>query len=206
MHITLGRRARLMALGTGFLTAASVALSASGPALADTADTGGTGSLSVPVAVLAGAANANIVVLAVTPGSSSFDPATRTDNFTMPVTGGNGEVGNFYGTVDYGGSLAFFNAKTGKNLVIASLELNFFTGKLTGVLPGGAHQTAIAYLNGTMSSSTSAGPPATETFSCDELDLSTKGAAALNSGLGVKVFKHGLDIGAFTTTFDVTIT
>jgi len=206
MHITFGRRPRLTALGAGLLTAAAFALSASGPALADTTDTGGSGTLSVPVAVVAGLAKANIAALPGTPASSSFDPTTGSDSFTMPVTGGTGEVSNFSGKVEFGGSMVFINGANGKSVTITGIELNFFNGALTGILPGGTKHTVLAYVRGDSSTSTSAGPPATETFTTDELDLSSKAAGALNTGLGTKAFIKGTDIGGFTTTYDVTIT
>jgi len=205
MHITFGRKSRLATLGAGLLSAAALAVSASGPALADTADTGGTGSLSVPIAVVVGAANANIVMLPGTPATSSFDPTAGTDTVTFPVTGGNGEVSNFFGTVHYGGSLVFINSKTGKSVVVTNIQLNFFTAAVTGQFPGSTHQTALAYNHGVMSTSSNPGPPATETFTTDQINLSTKAATMLNTGLGTKVFHHGIDIGGFTTTFDVTV-
>ena len=205
MQVTFGRRSRLITLGAGLLAAAAVAVSASGPALADTTDTGGSGALSVPVPVLVGLASANIIALPGDPITSSVG-STGLDAFTMPVTGGTGEVSNFTGTVDYGGTLVFVNGANGKNVAITGLKLNFFTGALTGVLPGATKHTALAYVGGDLSTSTSAGPPATETFSCDQLSLSAKAAGALNTALGTKVFVKGADIGAFTTTFDVTIT
>jgi len=205
MHITFGRKSRLVTLGAGLLSAAALAISASGPALADTADTGGTGSLIVPIAVVVGAANANIVMLPGTPATSSFDPTAGTDTVTFPVTGGNGEVGNFSGTVHYGGSLVFINSKTGTSVTVTNIQLNFFNGAVTGQFPGGTKQTALAYIRGVMSSSSDPGPPATETFTTDEVDLSLKAATALNTALGTKVFRRGTDIGGFTTTFDVTV-
>jgi len=205
MRVTLGRRSRLIALGAGLLTAAGLAVSASGPALADTTDTGGTGTLSVPVTVVGGLAHASIAVLAGTPATSTFDPATGAVSTTMPVTGGNGEVSNFFGVVDYGGSMVFIDAATGKGATVANMQLNFFTGTLTGQINGSTKQTAIAYIRGDNSTSTSAGPPATETFTTDELDLAHAGAHALNIALGTKAFIKGTNIGGFTTTFDVTI-
>ncbi len=203
MHITVGRRSRLTALGAGLITAAALAISSAGPALADTADTGGSASLAIPDTFLVGLAKSAIIVLPETPVTSS--DATGADTYTLPVTGGNGEVSNFYGTLDLGGSIKVVDAATRKSVAITGIELNFFTGALTGIFPGGTKHTTLAYLNGDMSSSSSAGPPATETFSCDELDLSAKAATALNTRLGTKAFKKGTSVGAFTTTFDVTI-
>jgi len=205
MHISIGRRSRLTALGAGLITAAAIAVSASGPALADTTDTGGSASLAVPVAVVAGLAHANIVMLAGTPATSSFDPTAGTDTVTNPVTGGNAEVSNFYGILKLGGSLFLLNASNGKTVNITGLQLNFFTGALQGVLPGNTKPSPLAYVRGVSSTSSDPGPPATETFSTTELDLSTKAATALNTDLATKVFRHGINIGAFTTTFDVTV-
>lgn len=207
MHISIGRRSRLTALGAGLVSAAAIAVSASGPALADTADTGGSASLAVPVAVVAGLANANIVMLPGTPATSSFDPKARTDTVTNPVTGGNAEVRNFYGILKLGGSLVVMDAKTHKSVNITGLQVNLFQGTLQGILPGNTTVTTLAYLNGVMSTSSDAGPPATETLTCSALSLSTKAATALNTDLGVtRVFRHGINIGSFTTTFDVTVT
>jgi hypothetical protein len=203
MHITLGRRSRLTALGAGLITAAALAVSAAGPALADTVDTGGSASLAIPDTFLVGLAKSAIIVLPESPVTSS--DASGADTFTLPVTGGNGEVSNFGGIVDMGGSINVVDAATGKSVAITGIELNFFTGALTGIFPGATKHTTLAYLNGDMSDSSNAGPPATETVSCDELDLSLKAATALDTGLGAKAFKKGTSIGAFTTTFDVTI-
>jgi hypothetical protein len=205
MHISIGRRSRLTALGAGLITAAAIAVSASGPALADTADTGGSASLAVPVAVVVGLAHANIAMLPGTPATSSFDPRAGTDTVTSPVTGGNAEVSNFYGILKMGGSLFFINGSNGKRVKIRNLQLNLFTGTLQGVFPGSTTVTTLAFLVGTCSTSSDPGPPATETLTCDQLNLSTKAATALNTDLVTKVFRHGTDIGAFTTTFDVTV-
>jgi hypothetical protein len=182
MHIAFGRKSRLTALGAGLITAAALAVSSSGPALADTADTGGTAVVSLTGSFLTSLAKSNVIVLPGTPATSSF--ATGPDAYTVPVTGGNGEVSIFFG----------------------NLELDLFTGALTGTFPGSTRQTALAYLAGDISASSSAGPPATETLSAGQFDLSWKAATALNDGLGTTVLKRGTNIGNFTTTFDVTST
>jgi len=205
MRITFGRKSRIATLGAGLLIAAVVAVSGSGPALADTTDTGGTASLSVPVAVVAGLAHAKIVMLPATPASSSFDPTSGTNTVTQPVTGGNAEVTNLYGILQLGGSLVLINAGNGKSVTVTDMRLNFFTAALQGKLSGGTSRIALGYVRGIMSTSTNSGPPLTETFTTDEIDLSGKAATALNTALGTKVFIRGTDIGAFTTTFEATI-
>jgi len=204
MHISIGRRTRLTALGAGLLSAAAFALSAAGPAAADTADTGGTAALSVPRAAVVGLGKSSVIMLPGSPGSASY--ASGAETFTMPVTGGTGEVGNFSGIVDLGGKLVVINTKAGHTVNITDIQLNFFTGALTGVLPGGTAHTPLAYLSGDLSTSKDPGPPATETVSSSEVDMSGKLAAALNKALNTTAFVKGTNMGAFTATFDVTIT
>jgi hypothetical protein len=204
MHISIGRRTRLTAMGAGLVSAAAIAISAAGPAVADTADTGGSAALSVPRAVVVGLAKSTIIMLPGSPGSASYGAGTET--FSMPVTGGTGEVSNFSGIVDLGGTLVVVNSKAGKTVNISDIELNLFTGALTGVLPGSTAHTALGYLTGDMSTSSDPGPPATETISCTEVDMSAKLASALNAALGTTAFVKGTNLGAFTATFDVTIT
>jgi hypothetical protein len=203
MRITFGRKSRLAALGAGLMTAAALAVSASGPALADTADTGGTATISLTSTYLLNLAKSNVIVLPGAPVTSSF--ANGLDAYTLPVTGGNGEVSIFFGKVDFGGSLVLLNGKAGKTVTITNVQLNFFTGALTGQLPGGTTQTALGYFGGNEATSTSAGPPATESFSADQLNLSGKAAKALNTDLNTTAFARGTDIGTFATTFDVTV-
>jgi hypothetical protein len=203
MHISIGRRARLTALGAGLISAAAFALSAAGPAAADTTDTGGTAALSVPRGAVVGLAKSTVIMLPGSPGSATYTGGAET--FTMPVTGGTGEVSNFSGIVNLGGKLVVINTKAGHTVNIMNLQLNLFTGALTGVLPSSTAHTALAYLNGNLSTSSDPGPPATETISSSEVDMSAKLASALNKALATKAFVRGTNMGAFTVTFDVTV-
>lgn len=135
--------------------------------------------------------------------ASSF--ASGADSYTFSVTGGNGEVSTYYGTIDLGGTLVVINAKTGKTVTVANLELNYFTGAITGHINGSTTSTTIANLGGDLSQSTSAGPPAFETFTADQLLVAAKGARALNTAPSTTAFARGSSLGTFTTTYDVTI-
>lgn len=203
MSMRFGRRGRLITLAGGMAAAAAVALATSGTALADTADTGGTAAISVPQAFVIGLGKSQVLLFAGSPATSSYATGTETDTFT--VTGGNGEVSSFSGIVDLGGTLVAVNAANGKTATVSNIELNFYTGALTGQVTGSTAQIALAYLGGDLSESSNPGPPATETFSADQVNLSLKAARALNAALGTTVFKRGAALGGFTTTFDVTI-
>jgi len=205
MHITIGRRTRITALGAGLITAAALALATAGPAAADTADTGGTAVLTMPRTYFAGIASHGITLIAGAPATSSYNagPSTKKSNIadTFTVTGGNGEVSNFYGIVDLGGAIVAIGQK-GATATITNLELNFFNGTLTGEINGSTKQVVIADVGGDLSTSTGTG---TETFTATALTTAPAGAKALNTALNTTAFTSGKDLGAFTTTFDVTI-
>lgn len=207
MHIAFGRRARLTALGAGLITATAVALSSAAPALATTADTGGTATISIPRADLVLLAKAGIILLPGSPATASYTAGTgkfnSIDANTFTVTGGNGEVSNFTGVVSLGGTLVIINAAHSQIVTISNLEFNFFNGTLKGHINGATHGTPLAYVGGSLSTSTGTG---TETFSASELISSAAGAKALNTALGTTAFVKGINLGSFTTTFDVTIT
>ena len=103
MRRTFGRVSRLAALGAGVATAAAIALSASGPALADTTDTGGTATITFSLQYLEHLAKAGILVLPGAPASGSY--ATGFYNASLTVTGGNAEVNNFFGALKIGGNV-----------------------------------------------------------------------------------------------------
>jgi hypothetical protein len=203
MHISIGRRTRLIVLGAGLISAAAIAISATVPAEADTADTGGTAALSVPRAVVVGLAKSTVIILPGSPGSAGY--ANGAETFTMPVTGGTGEVSNFSGIVNLGGKLVVINTKGGHTVTISGLQLNFFTGALSGVLSGTTNHQALGFLSGDLSTSSDAGPPATESVSASEVLMSGNLAKALNTALGTTAFVKGTNMGSFTSTFEVTV-
>jgi hypothetical protein len=204
MRITLGRWSRLAALGAGVAAAVAVATTAAGPALADTVDTGGTASISLAGPYALSLAKAGIVVFASGTATSSWN--SNAVSYSLSVNGGTGEVSNFFGFVNLGGKLRVVNAKNGKAVVLSGLSLSFDTGVISAKPVGGTGRIALADVGGNLSTDTSAGPPPTETFSCDGLTLDSAGARYLDSKLMTTAFKAGDTLGGFTTTFTVTIT
>jgi hypothetical protein len=154
-----------------------------------------------------GLAKHGVIALPGSPATSSYTAGasnfSSSDACTFTVTGGTGEISNFSGIIDLGGSIVLVNAAHSQTVTISNLELNFFTGALTGMIGSSSSQTTIAWVSGNLSSSTGTG---TESFSASQLLVATKGATALNAALGVKAFTHGTNLGGFATTYDVTIT
>ena len=204
MHISIGRRTRLTALGAGLISAAAIAFSSAGTAVADTADTGGTAALEHSPRGGGEPGQVDRHHAAWQPGQRELRQRRRDLLDARDRRHWRGQ--QLPGIVDLGGKLVVINTKAGKTVNITNLQLNFYTGALTGVLPGSTAHTTLGYLTGDMSTSTDPGPPATETISCTEVDLSAKMASALNTALNTKAFVRGTNLGAFTATFDVTIT
>ncbi len=160
----------------------------------------------MPRGYLVSLAKSGIILLPGAGATSAYTAgisnASSTDAYTFPVTGGNGEVSNFFGIVDLGGSLVYINSSHSQTAAVTSLRLNFFTGALTGIINGAAHSVTIAYVGGNLSTSTGSG---TETFSATQLSFGGKAASALNTALATKAFVKAVNLGALSTTFDVTI-
>lgn len=205
MQITFGRRTRLGILGAGLITATAVALSSSAVAFADTTDTGGSATVTIPRADLVALGKLGVMILPGAPATGSYVQGPSNfksfENITTPVTGGTGEVSNFSGIVQMGGSLVLVNTAHSQTVTITGLQLNFFTGALQGIINGAPHHTTIAWVSGTLSSSSGGG---SETFSCTQLITAGTGVSAINAALGAKVLIKGIDLGAFTTTYTVT--
>ena len=109
--------------------------------------------------------------------------------------------------MDLGGKLVVINTKAGKTVNITNRRAELLSrARSPAFCPAARAHTTLGYLTGDMSTSTDPGPPATETISCTEVDMSAKMASALNTALNTKAFVRGTNLGAFTATFDVTIT
>lgn len=204
MHSPPGRgtrAARLAALGAS-LAIVATASSAAGMALADTADTGGTATIALSTRYLEALAKAGVILIPAAPASSSY--ASGADAYTFSVTGGNGDVNNFVGSVDLGGQLRVVNARNGRTVILTSLRFSFDNGNLTGTLSGTKTKVVLADIGGDLSEADNAGPPKTETFSSDQFTVDRSAARRFDAALGTTAFRAGADMGGFTTTFDVT--
>ena len=201
MRRTFGRGSRLAVLGAGVATAAALALSSAGPALADTTDTGGTATITFSLQYLEHLTRAGILVLPGAPASGSY--ATGFYNATLNVTGGNAEVTNFFGALKIGGGkLRIVNADNGKFVVLAGFSFNFNDGTLSAKPVGSTTRVILADIGGNLSSGESGTPPdVIENFACDQLPVDPAGAKFLDAALGTKAFTAGADLGGFTTTF-----
>lgn len=201
MHMTMGRRARLAALCGGIAAASALALATAGTALADTADTSGTATISVPVKFFGALAKGGVIIVPQNPATESG--AGHAVGLSFTVTGGNGEVKNLYGSVDLGGSLLVIDARTGKSARISALRISLDDGAILGKV--GTKTVVVANIGGNLSTASSPDPVPNETFSASALALGPSCARYLNGKLRTTSFKGGASLGALTANFDVTI-
>jgi hypothetical protein len=186
--------------GAGVL---AVAIGAATPALAGIEDTGGTASITVSHSTVNGLARAGIVLLPEAPGGASASRSGR-EIVTLQVSGGDGNYVGTSGSVDLAGGLVFTDGATRLSVTLTGLTFNYGTGNIAGV--GGTRNVALVSVGGALSGSSSAGPPATQTFTASALLVTKAGARFLNSQLHTKYFTQGQQIGSFATTYDTETT
>lgn len=125
-------------------------------------------------------------------------PATAKKALVFPVSGGRITVATLAGTVNHTGGLTF--SHSGKSVQLTSFTINTTTKQLTA-LAGGQR---VPILNLDLASlKRASGPNGTVVARNIKLTLTSQAASALNSGLGVSIFKAGLPFGVATLTVAV---
>lgn len=125
-------------------------------------------------------------------------PASAKTGLVFPVSGGQIVVASLAGTVDHTGGLSF--SHSGKSVQLTSFIINTTTKQLTA-LAGGQR---VPILNLDLAAlKRASGPNSTVIASNIKLTLTSQAATALNSGLGVSIFKAGLPFGVATLTVAV---
>jgi hypothetical protein len=175
---SFGRWTRLAALGAGVATAAAIAFTSAGSALADPTDGTGTATITLNTKFLAHLATWGITVIPESPATSSDTGGY--DAFTFTVTGGNGSDTNFSGDVNLGGALTLIDGLTKKNVQFTNLQLDYFDGVITGTPAGTTKTIWIADIAGSLATSNATG---SESFSASNLTLDPQGAKYLNTTL-----------------------
>ena len=156
----------------------------------------GTGTFTVPLSVETTLARAGVVVVASGDASSSYDNTTKTFTTVYNATGGNADVTNFDGTVDYSGGVKVVNVYNGKTATLGALQFDVLDDQIDLTANGTANPyldlggTQSAAINGT-----------SQSISASELSLDAAGASYLNTALGTCAFTAGTDFGSFTTTY-----
>ena len=124
---------------------------------------------------------------------SAVAPATSRTTLLFPVSGGQIIVATLAGTVDHTGGLTF--SHRGKHVTLTMFVINTNAKQLTATVGG----QSIPIFNLSLASPRRAtGPHGTVVASNIKLTVTSRAAAALNSGLGVRTFKAGMNFGIAT--------
>ena len=168
------------------------------PAAFAQTDTSGTVTVTVPLSYIAQLAKAGVVVAPVPLSELSVNKTNQTATITFTVTGGDGDVGTFFGQVDLSGKLAFASASHGiHTAVLSGLDLNITNGDIEGTPAGSTTPVALLDLNGNIAFSNTENTDGTyaETYSSDDLTIDPDGAAYLDSALHTSAFVANGDTG-----------
>jgi hypothetical protein len=172
------------------------------PAAFAQTDTGGTVAITVPFSYLKQLARAGVTEFPCPALDGSVNAADQTVTVTFTVTGGDGDVGVFLGSVDLSGSLVIADVHRhhgrARRVTFDDLQLNLQEGSIVGTPKGS--DTAIPLLDvaGTVSST-----PGTTSQSYDSTELNVDPAAVsyLNSALRTSAFNDTADVGGMAATW-----
>lgn len=169
-------------------------------ALAST-DTGGTVSVTIPLSFLGQLAKAGVVEFPVPLSEASIDTTDQTATVTFPVTGGDGDIRAFFGSVDLGGQFVIASVK-GKEVILGSLDLNLENGDIEAIPAGSSTPVPLLDLGGDLSDN-----PGTTSqgVNASEINIDPAGAAYLNSALHTSAFAAGQNVGSMAATWDFSV-
>lgn len=191
---SLVRRAAVLSVAAAGVLA--VCAATAGVANAQTI-AGGTGSLTASASYLGKLAKSLIIVEPTGAQSYTYTPGTNSLTVTYTVTGGDANLNNFAGAVQYSGGLTFLNLANGKQITLSALQFDLFNDQIDGT-PAGGVQTDVLE---TIGNDTVSIDGTTQSLADTDLAISADGAATLNSALGTTVFKADDQVGSFATTY-----
>jgi hypothetical protein len=194
----VARAAGLTGLAAGLLALAGAAAA---PALAATADTGGTFSIGIPKGHVASLAKAGIVVLPTGPGTAAV--VNSGERITLQVTGGNANFIGTSGTLHLAGGIELIDGATGKSVTLTALSFSYDTAEI-GVRAGG-HGLGLGVIGGSETGTQDpvSGTPTSQTFTASSISLTAAAARYLDRVLHTKYFKAQTDLGSVATTYDI---
>jgi hypothetical protein len=193
MRSSAVRTAVVSAVAAGVL---AIAAATAGAANAETI-AGGTGSLTANASYLGKLAQSLIVVVPTGAQSYTYTPGSNALTATYAVTGGDADLNNFAGTVQYSGGLTFVNLRNGKQAKLTGLQFDLLFDQVDATPAGGAQTDVLE----TIGSDTVSISGTTQTLADNDLAISADGAAYLNSALGTSAFHAEDQVGTFATSY-----
>lgn len=160
--------------------------------------TSGTGDLTVNASYLARLAESAVIPVPNGAQSYTINVSARTVSAVFTATGGDADLNNFAGTVDYSGGFTFLNVVNGKFVKLSGLAFDLLNDQVDATRTDG---TVVDLFDTVGTRTATVNADATQTFTAGDLAISDDGAAFLDSALGTTVFHAGDQVGSFTTTF-----
>ena len=173
-------------------TATSSATSSTSSSGAPATVIGRSTAVTVNPVIAAALKKASITVAPVAPATA------KKVVFVFPESGGQVVVATLAGTINHTGGLTFSHA--GKSVTLTNFVINTTSKQLTATAGGGSLPV---FDLGLASLKRVSGPGGTIVATNIKLDLTSQAASALNSGLGVTLFKGGMHFGIATLTVAV---
>jgi Zn-dependent alcohol dehydrogenase len=196
--------ARLLAIpvvSAGVLGGIAVAA----PAASAQTDTGGTVAITVPFSYIKHLAKAGVVEFPRPLSELSVNTTDQTATVTFTVTGGDGNVNVFLGSLDLSGSLVIIDVHHAKGhharvrkVAFDNLELNLQEGEIVGTPKGSTTVVPLLDVAGTI---TSVPGNTTQSYNASELNVDPAGVSYLNSTLRTSVFNDTADVGSMAATW-----
>jgi hypothetical protein len=197
MRRSLARFLAVPVVAVGALAGVAVAA----PSAFASTDTGGTVTVTIPLSYLNQLAKAGVVEFPVPLSEATISTTDQTATVTLPVTGGDGDVRAFFGSVDLGGQFVIASAK-GKEVTLGSLDLNLENGDIEAIPAGGSTPVPLLDLAGDLTDN----PGVTsQSINASEMNIDPAGAAYLNRALHTSAFAAGQNVGSMAATWDFSV-
>ena len=191
-------RIKTLAFAAVTALAASTAIGASASASVATATpASGTVVVAESNAFLQNLAQAGIVVIPLPTATASYNSTTGA-SVTFPVTGGTGDISNFFGDIQLGGGLLVIDAKTHKSVCLHQVAFSIDNYALTAVPDGSTTPVSLLDVGDNATSSLSGVLPETLT---SDADVDPAGAQFLNTALNTTAVTANAVAGSFNITF-----
>jgi hypothetical protein len=203
MRRTVARLLAIPVVSAGVL--GGIALTA--PAALAQTDTGGTVAITVPLSYIEHLAKAGVVAFPRPFSELSVNTTDQTATITFTVTGGDGDVQVFLGSVDLSGSLTIVDVHGHhgrghharvRKVTFGDLQLNLQEGEIVGTPDGSSTVVPLLDVGGEVSSV----PGFTsQSYDASELNVDPAGVSYLNSALRTSAFNDTADVGSLAATW-----
>lgn len=188
---------RAIALPVAAVSALGLSIVSAGAAQAVTSITGGTVTLTVNASFIAQLAKSGVVLLPTDYASLTYNTSAQTVAITYDATGGDANLTEFAGSVDYSGGVLGFSLN-GHAVDLNTLSFDLGNAQFDGATSTSDGDVPLVDLSGSLAGNING---VTQTFFSTDLVVDPAGAALLDSALHTTAFYGGQDVGSFTTTW-----